>query len=198
MTFRSFALPVALTVLLALLAACGQSGAGDIPVPRQRAYPRPAIYDNVTYSPVEGCDVWFEVNDSAYAVITSERQGNQWLTVRYPVYGATLHATVVSVADTAALAGMTENRLERIGLNSGGASTTLTEFTVPSGFAVRLFSAAGIPTPLQFIAVGRQRLVTGSVMFDNPAVSSRVDSLAPVVGAIEADLLHALRNLDVR
>lgn len=187
MTLRSL-LPAAL-MLIAASSSCSRSG-GDAAVPKPDAWPRMEPYPEAYSRTLDG----FAINDSA---IVTPGDSAGWFTAAYPRYNARLYLTVTRV-DPSALAHAVDNRLERMALNSGGSRSTLTELTAESGFECRLMTTlSSAPTPLQFLAVRPDGcLVSGAVVIDG-AATSPPDSFAPSVAALERDIIHALKHLDV-
>lgn len=173
-----------------LMTACGQKDEGRA-VPRPDAWPRintyPAAYHNLPGVPVE-----FPVNDSTVIQATDKAE---WVTVRYPRYHASLHLTFTPTAP-GNIEEVVDNRVERMALNSGGNESEITELTNPSGFKAQLMKTPrGSITPLQILAIGNNMVVSGALELSNPDDLQRPDSLAPIIDAVEADLLHALKNL---
>ena len=122
---------------LALVVLLNSCDSGGRPVPRPEGYPRIALYEAVYRNDSIG-PVIFESN--AGTAVTERRQGADgtgWLTLAYPRYGATLYLTA-SPATASTLGGIIDNRLERISLNIGGATTELTELTGKGGWHGRV------------------------------------------------------------
>ncbi|MCM1110096.1 MAG: hypothetical protein NC336_02685 [Clostridium sp.] len=184
---------------LLVASACHRSATADIPVPRPEAYPRVQVYPSDSMVEAGGLPVRLLVNGYAPATITRRDRDNAWVNIRYPRYGFEIFVTVTTVGgDTARLAAVVDNRLERIGLNLGGSEARLDEFLSDDrNFEVRLVEAPGNPTPLQFLAVGRGgEVVSGSAAPTDPSVNpAAVDSLAPVVEDLRRDIMTTLRSL---
>lgn len=179
-----------LSLIACLAAACGRSPAGDIPVPRQHAYPRlsvpPAVYkaDSVGKLPVM-------LNEAV--AISSESP--DWLTAEYKGLNTRIFITFTNL-DVDNADQLIANRIERLSMNTGGAPTEVTETLTPNGRECTLLvTPSGSPTPVQFIAVSPgQWMLSGSGMIDaTPAAPS--DSLRPVVDMLRRDILHLLTTL---
>lgn len=182
-------------IAMSLLGSCGNTG-GEA-VPRPRAYPRTSLYASTSYSSPDGLPVNLELNDSVSHTI--ERRGeNVWVNVDYNRYGLTLHITISQPADSAAMAEVVDNRLERMSLNSGGAPAEVTQLISSGGYSSQLFITQANPTPLQFIAVGpgaSAKVVSGTLAFNEMPQSLEPDSIAPIIDAVKSDLIHTLQNL---
>ncbi len=186
-------LPPALA-LVVLLNSCDGGGRA---VPRPEGYPRIALYEAVYRSDSIG-PVIFESN--AGTAVTERRQGADgmgWLTLAYPRYGATLYLTA-SPATASTLGGIIDNRLERISLNIGGATTELTELTGKGGWHGRVtLTPSGSATPLQILATSPRGdcVVSGALFLERAATATSPDSLAPALEAVRDDLIHAVNAL---
>lgn len=174
----------------ASLGACSHSDSGTAPLPR--AYPRVALYDSV-YSAPDSFPVYFEINSSVPSRIP--RRG--WLDVAYPRYGATLHLSAVDCAADR-LAAEIERRRERMALNLYGMTAETRHMASDDGSfeTVLLVSRDPVATPLQFLSVDTLgMIVSGSVYMPGVDAASPTDSVAPVVSAIERDLVRALKTM---
>lgn len=195
----------AVVMTAAAMAAClcgctGSADRGDA-VPRRTAYPRITTLDS-TYAVADGMPVAFA---TATGAVASRGRGDgstaasQWWNIDYPTYGATLYLTFTPVTGSDADA-VIDNRAERIALNAGAGTMTVSELTSASGtFGGSIYRSPSSPaTPLQFMAVdtARRWVVSGALFFHNASAVSNTDSLAPVVDAVERDLIHALGHLD--
>lgn len=176
--------------LATLVTACGKKGGGRA-VPRPDAWPRVDTYP-ASYHNIPGVSVNFQVNDSTVIKSTNK---TEWVTVRYPRYHANLHLTFTRVSP-GTLDGVVDNRVERMALNSGGNESIITELTNRAGFKAQLMrTPRGSITPLQILAINNNIVVSGALELANAEDLQRPDSLAPVIDAIEADLLYALKTL---
>ncbi|MBR4722317.1 MAG: hypothetical protein IK053_04590, partial [Muribaculaceae bacterium] len=51
-------------------------------------------------------------------------------------------------------------------------------------------------TPVQFVATDRRRfVVSGSFTFDNAGEKAKAESVAPLVTAVAADVIHLIKSL---
>ncbi len=180
-----------LTALALSVTACGGESK---PVPRPRAFHRieipAATYDTLTAGNIS------LLTNSAARVVEKPAEGNsQWIDITYPGMGnATVYCSITEVTPATASA-VTDNRLERMALNSGGHRSEITEFDTPSGFSCRLMTTpAGTATPVQFLAVGESKVVSGVLMV-NVSTGFRPDSIAPVVEAVGRDMITLMTNL---
>lgn len=182
----------ALTATTWLACSCGRER--PAPVPRPKAYPRAALYEGA-YVPVtvDGFeDDTLQLN--ACAQVSRPRPG--WLDARYPAYGITLNCTMTHPAGAGAMESALANRAERMALNVGGEDAVMQSFTSRSGrYVTVLTSARALRTPVQFIATDSVGfLFTGSAVGDFSA-GTDADSVAPVIKAVEADIIHMLKEL---
>lgn len=178
------------TLLAAALLAAGCSKS-PVAVPRRTAYPRPAEIDTAMTAAPGALPVHFAVNAAATA--TSPRPG--WLDVAYPMYGAVAHITFTTTsADSLGI--VQANRLERASLNTGGLPTKKQEWLNAAGFDILTLHTDGCATPFQFLATdGRRTVVSGAVRFSAPRATAATDSIAPMLAAIEADMVRSLNSL---
>lgn len=182
---------------LALVVLLNSCDSGGRPVPRPEGYPRIALYEAVYRNDSIG-PVIFESN--AGTAVTERRQGADgtgWLTLAYPRYGATLYLTA-SPATASTFGGIIDNRLERISLNIGGATTELTELTGKGGWHGRVtLTPSGSATPLQILATSPRGdcVVSGALFLERAATATSPDSLAPALEAVRDDLIHAVNAL---
>lgn len=182
-----------LLAALLVLAACSRSS--DTPVPRPVAYPRVPVYDS-TYTAVPGLPLHLELSAHAAAQVDSSHShsnGSIWLNAAYPAYNATLHLTLTPVTPASAPE-VIHNRTERMSLNSGGHPTDVSQLAAPSGFSSQiLLTPAGSVTPVQFLSVSPQWVVSGALYL--PDAETNPDSVAPVLQAVRRDLIHAARTI---
>lgn len=156
-------------------------------VPRPQAWPRIEIYPE-SYREVNG----LMINDSA-RIEQGATEG--WFDIVYPAYNVRINCTLTHIESSFHLQSVIDNRLERLERNAGGASGEMTELTSAGGIGSLLMVTPGaLATPVQFIATDSARYVlSGSAVFASPGVTP--DSVAPVVGAIERDIVFMLQNL---
>lgn len=177
-------------LLLVAVSACGDGG-GDV-TPRRHGFPRVQLYDSV-YVAADSFPLHFEVNSQA--VCRVPRRG--WLDVAYPSYGAILHVSALNCSGER-LASELDKRRERMSLNLYGSSAeTIHVSSADSTFeAVLLVSGDAVNTPVQFLATdGRNLLVTGSAYLPGVRAESQADSIAPQVGALKRDIIHAIKQM---
>lgn len=188
MSFRRLIIPLAV-----VLTACSSGGDSRTAVPKPEAWPRVEVYPP-DYQPLANAPLHFEAN-RALQPLPSEHPG-WWFSMAYPRYGATLFITFTKAGSYDEQQQIVANRLERMQMNAGSASSQLTRLTSEGGFDAQLLTTRhGSSTPVQLLAVGDGWVVSGAVALSNPADITRPDSLAPVIDAVEADLLHALKHL---
>lgn len=138
----------------------------------------------------DGLPLKFEVNTEA----TTERPRPDWLNIRYPMLGATIHVTFTTAADSSTLDEVRRNRMQRLLLNAGDKPSNHTEFTNPDGFDILIVETEGISTPLQFLASGPDRwVVSGAAYLDS--YNAAADSLRPIIQAIRHDIYRAMQHL---
>lgn len=167
-----------------LLGACSRRPA---PVPRPQAWQRIELYPEV-YSDVNG----MMINDSA-RIEPGEIDG--WFDIVYPAYNVRINCTLTHTESPVQLQSVIDNRLERLERNAGGASGEMIELTSAGGIGSLLMVTPGaLATPVQFLATdSTRRVLSGSAVFASPGQSP--DSVAPVVEAIERDIIYMLSNL---
>ncbi len=187
---RHLIAPAAIAALL-LGASCSRGGEGAPAVPKPDAWPRIEIAPEAYGRSIEG----FAVNDSAI-IVPGDSAG--WYTLSYPCYGpsARVYLTLAR-PQRGALADAVANRIERMALNAGGGRSQLTELTSEGGYECRIMTTpAGTVTPVQFLAFRRNggEIVSGALFIDG-AATAEPDSFAPVVRAVERDIVHALKHL---
>ncbi|MCH5347048.1 MAG: hypothetical protein J1E63_08050 [Muribaculaceae bacterium] len=174
-----------------LMAAAACNGGGEqIATPRPTAYPRLSVAPAL-YHPLDAGGVALEVNDATTDSVY-QREASTWVNIVYPTYcnGSTIYLTITP-ATAATVDGIIDNRLERIALNLGDSEAEVTELETPTGWQCRLVRALSpTMTPLQFIATGHDRVVSGAYY-----ISAAGDSVAPLVNAVERDILHLLTQL---
>lgn len=182
---------IAGAVWLWMAVACSTSpSSSDTPVPRQYAYHRidvpAAVYraDTIGGIPVE-------LNQSAQSVANTPG----WLTAVYDGLNAELYLTLTPLsAETEE--SLIANRVERLSMNTGGASTEVVESRNAGGWECTLLvTPSGSPTPVQFLAVEPGKwMLSGSAMIEG-ATSAPADSIRPVVEMLRRDITHLLMTL---
>lgn len=175
-------------VIIGMAASCG--GDDSAPVPRRRAFPRPALFDTVMIV-ADSLPVRFEVNASA----TTARPRPDWLDIVYAPYGATVHTSFTTVGSPAELETVKANRMERLLLNAGDHTGRRMEFVNPGGFDVMVVATGGT-TPVQFLATDNATIVvSGAAYFADRRAAEASDSIAPYVKAIYNDIMRSMRTL---
>lgn len=185
---------VAICSVVALASCTGTHNRQATPgLPFPKAYPRPNLPDTTLISAAD-TPLHFMVN--AEADLSSPRDG--WLDINYPTLDATVHVTFTS-ADAPQIEAVKENRMERLMLNAGDRFTDFKEFSNPAGFNILTAYTENSSTPLQFLATdNRAWVVSGVVYFHNPKASTSLDSVKPMIRAINYDLTRALNEMDYR
>lgn len=181
---------------------CTGEDAGYTAVPRPTAYPRIQTYAPA-YSDTEFPEITIEANDSTvYDRDFSGRNasGLRWISIHYPAYNATIYCTYSPVTAVHPLSETLSNREERMALNSGGATSTVTDFRNAYDISCRIVvTPYGTVTPVQFIATdSSQFVVSGALHLKGIEAASTNDSIQPIVDAVEADVMHMLENLHIR
>lgn len=185
---RKYCLVIFLFQLLTIISGC--SGHSDTPTPRPVAYPRLSVAPE-TYHPINAAGVSLEINDAAVDSLYA-RQSSTWLNITYPAYcnGSVIYCTITPTSQSE-IDRVIDNRLERIALNLGGSPAEVTNLQSPAGWDCRIVKALSpIVTPLQFIASGNEKVITGAYYISAPG-----DSVAPLIDAVERDIIHLLKTL---
>ncbi|MDE6489942.1 MAG: hypothetical protein K2L49_02155 [Muribaculaceae bacterium] len=182
-----------------ICAAGCSDGSGNVLVPRPEGYPRIELYppSYTVVSPVGGLSL--EVNSGA--VVDTARIGgaaettSRWFNLQYPDYRAVIYCTYTPV-DKASVASVLDNRRERMALNSGGLPGEIVEVENRNGVTGQLLvTPAGSVNPVQFLATDSRRFVLSGAMTFIGAATVDADSVAPVVDAVCADMIHMLTTL---
>lgn len=164
------------------------------PVPRPEAYPRFQLPDP-EYVRAPGLPLAVDVN-SCQTVVTADTAGNGavWLTVDYPLRGASIYLTFTPAESESDVSEVAANRYERISRDMGrgmwkvDAQSDFAPFTVYSSDAV-------IPTPAAAILICPGWVVSGSVALRDGAYISSPDSLEPVRDYVMEDFWHGLQTM---
>lgn len=181
---------IIMTLTMLALAACGNGDAVRKPVPRRYAYHRVELPDTVM-APAKDFPAYLPVN--AAAEVSSERPG--WLTVAYPGLNAAFHITYTATTP-ADVTEILANRHQRMSLNSGDHPVELMQMQNEAGLSVIATRTEGIATPLQFIATDhRSMVVSGALYLSDPGAPEAVDSMRPIIDALQRDLNAALDSL---
>lgn len=189
-------------IAASVLAACAAAGCGDggqrTAVPLPQAYPRIETYAS-RYRVADSLPVAVEVN--AGAAVTCKEGGMPALDIAYPRYNATVYLTVVpGLADKAKFEDVWEGRRSRIDNNLGGAQAVAEEIISQADSSYRsalVVSPSATQTPVQLLAASRARgtVVTATAFMHTPVTSANLDSVAPVIKALAADLHHIALTL---
>lgn len=182
----------ALAAAAMVLGSCG-SGGDHAPVPRPRAYPRVPVTE-ASFHRADSLPMGFAVNDRVEVRLGGDAR-SRWLTIIYPAYGAAaMHLTFTLSDDPDAVAG---NRLERIALNAGQAHVSVSDTLIGDGATAVAFYRVDEPsvTPLQLLARSGRLTVSGALTGFDAAASP--DSLAPILDAIQRDMLVGLDSIIV-
>lgn len=188
-----------MTLPLVLIVAMGCVGnhneQNTVDIPRRVAYPRIEIYDTI-YNAISGLPINMEVN--AATVVSrpaTEKADVIWLDIDYPLYKATLHCTLMAT-DAEKTPLIVDNRTQRMSLNLG--DNAATQLTVPSRSgnydSVILSTTGQTLTPVQFLAVGSEWIVSGALQWHS-AMPTSADSISPIVEAVNNDVIHTLLEL---
>lgn len=191
----------ALRLLFILLAAAGVSGCGQgqktdyTPVPLPYGYQRTEIYP-AEYTDADCLPASFAVNASAQVHRLPDGPGGSVMAdIDYPAYGAVVHLTFTRV-DSLTAPEVIANRRERMALNLADNYATVSEVgpndRTPFVSTV-MMSAGRTPTPVQFLSVSPDMVISGAVRFASE--QAEADSLMPVLKAITADIEYAASHL---
>lgn len=191
-------LPVSMLILAAIIIGGCENNArqnNDIAVPRREAYPRLQICDTV-YATTPGLPLHIELNAGTTVEIDRRPDGVVWLSQKYPSYGITVFYTLLP-GDSKSLEAALQRSLRRITDNIGGAPADRSEAESPNGFYNYLLRPRGLnPFPLQFISTdGNTWLLTASATYTNGHLPESADSVAPMLGALQRDIVHTLNTL---
>lgn len=191
-----------LTVLtLWALMACSRGDSDGTAAPLPTAWPRVAVYDTL-YAPVSGLSVNIEVNTGANTTVKAGE--NPGVDIAYPRYGVTVYLTVVrGLNKRADFEQVWRARRERIDTNTGGTAVDVAAvYAGPPGAETSYNGALVIArsasqTPVQLLAgcVSAGTVVTATAFVHAPVDAAALDSIAPVVDAVAADLRHLAENL---
>lgn len=182
-------------ILLSILWGCtSDSGA---PVPRRHAYPRVAVPDTA-FTILADLPLRMSVNAVQPVQTETRADGSVWLTVRYPAYDACILCTFTPV-DASSIAGVLDNRYERMSLNAGAGGISVEEFDNAGGYHTNIIrSQAVTATPVQFISAAPERpqwVVSGSVFFENTTPLTPADSVRPMVDIMHGEVVRMLKSI---
>lgn len=167
-------------------AACSRQR--PAPIPRPAAFPRPVVYSESYHTDTLG-GLALEVNDSAH--LSSPQPG--WFNLEYPAYKTIVNCTLTRGGN---IAEALNNRAQRMALNIGAAGGDIEQFTSRSGLYVTLITAPeAMRTPVLFLATDSTSMLLSGVAVASLSPSTPVDSVAPQVTALAADMRRLLRQL---
>lgn len=179
------------TAAAVCMLAGGCGGKEQKPVPRQRAYVRVTLPDTVMRA---ADDVPLHLMVNASALTRCPRPG--WLDISYPGLGATVHVSFSRATGVEELEAVKANRMERLLLNAGNGESESAEFSNGRGFNIYMMRSEGSATPVQFLATDDSVwVVSGAVYFDVKPGPGAVDSLRPMVDAVERDIVESMSSL---
>ena len=172
-------------------------GRDDGSVPRETAWPRVDMPDSV-YSSISAGDLRLMVNTGAKVDLSEVGEG-WWVTISYGGFASPTVYITLTECGPEEIEAVLANRLERRRLNLGSDSYELTELSLRDGWEASMAVSRGsMTTPVQILAHDDRSVLSGVLML------SVVDSLshepvvvAPIVDAVERDVLVMLKNLDV-
>lgn len=176
-------------VLAALMTGCGSDERK--PVPRRKAYARVELPDTAMRA-ADDTPLHMPVNASA----RTECPRPGWLDISYPTLGATVHVTFTKAAGIEELERVKANRMQRLMLNAGEEESESGEFSNGHGFNIYIMKSEGVATPIQFLATDDSAwVVSGAAYFNIKPGPGAVDSLRPMVDAVERDILKSMGDL---
>jgi len=203
------------------LAACSSADSkhADTPVPRPHAFPRVDIYP-AEYRILDSLPLAVTVNShagiirkpSANPSAKPSTKNSEFSVssvfsnlhssaadIRYPNYGATVHLSVIRLPrpDSAHIMRLTDDRIERIGLNIGNSQTVTTEDVNAAGFSTLIVTTVdATPTPVQMMASdGAQFIVSATAFIPFQPSSLATDSLRPIINALNADIQTMAKSI---
>lgn len=188
----------AAVVALVILTGCGGDcdGADRAVAPLPTAWPRVAVCDSV-YRVVPGLPVHIEANAGAH--VTVKDGANPGVDIAYPQYGATVYLTVVhGLSGREAFARAWQGRRDRIDANTGDANADIQPVAGTHYRGALVVTHSASQTPVQLL-VGDDAagvIVSATAFIHAPVTAPVVDSIAPVVDALAADLRHLTTALN--
>lgn len=147
----------------------------------------------------EGVELLFNSSATVESREADDRNG-WWFDVTYPgIPYARIYMSLSRTSGADELAKAIDNRHERMALNTGGASTELTQLVSDGGWECELaLTRSSVTTPVQILAHdSRGRVLSGTLYLSLPA-ETPVGSVAPVVMAVGRDLTETLKHLRSR
>lgn len=171
-----------LVVLGMVLSGCSQD---STPTPRPRTFFRietpSAQYDTLTVNSVQ-----LLVNKNAVTEVKNDK-----VTTTYPSpWNVMVYYTITSVTPDE-LNEVVTNRMHRIGMNVAAFSPKAQAVPNDLGFEASMITSQS-PTPVQFIAVGPDRVVSAASLVVG---NLNPDSLKPLSDFLQRDLVKAMQQL---
>lgn len=182
-------------IFVAMIVTTGCSGKhpGNEPLPRRQAFPRLQQY-SAEYAPA-ALPIYFPVNSGATSQVKKNDSGTYWLTVNYPLYGASLFCTFTPVKGHEETARAVDNRMHRIQLNIADAPTATEQNSNDAYTTTMVRTRTVSSTPLQFLIYPTAEdgwVISGAAFFPGIASGASLDSISPAIDAIATDVRHAL------
>lgn len=162
--------------------------------------PRPIGYARITpidstYTHIQHHKIYFATNNSAQVIHDSTN--TQWYNIVYPQYNAIIYCSFTPTTEST-IAKIIQNRVERISLNIGDNPSISTELKNDNNFVSTIIKTpTGTINPLQFISTDNVSWVISGTLLLKESLSSKSDSLLPVIDAIERDIIYALENINL-
>ena len=165
------------------------------PIPRRYAYPRIDTYP-ANYHAVAGVATRLCVNDSARITTSRTDSGNTWIDVAYPRYNAIIRYTLVTTADSAKLAGVIANRVERIDIDTAGHNPKVitSASTVDSDIITSVILTPEVAvTPIHILATDSSTFLLSGVV--EMSEETDAEERQPIVDALTEDILYTATHL---
>ena len=177
-------------LLVAAVCACSTGEKEPPPVPRRTAYPRLVPYDTIRKADHVG-PIAVTVNAEA----ETSRPDEDWLTVKFPRYGAYLYLSTVQTSSPDELLAERVNRHRRVAINMGNARLKTDTLTTPAGYSCELMTCyEGVTAPVHFIAVTKKgTLVYGA--FAHTGTTEPADSVRPYVDEFKKEAIEVIKSL---
>lgn len=180
---------------LIIMSATASCRRGKATMPKPEAYPRIEMPDS-SFHPVKAGGLELTLNRGAETTVTERTDGGTWITISYPTgIDAKVYLTLTPAAGSETTDTIIANRRERMSLNLSGSEAIATTLTSRSGWECEMLTSnSALSTPVQILASDGHRVISGALYLDIPA-STAADSVAPVIDAIDRDMLTLLKNL---
>lgn len=170
--------------LLVAASACGEKKASRAEEAPKAEAPAPIRICDTVYNSVDTLPVTITFNAEAKMTVTD----SVTMKLRYPTYRGTLNIAVVDTGANAVKV-QTDLMMQRLGQN--GAEQL--RITSAGGYRTTILVAeAPVTVPVQFLAVGNSKILSGYFAFDSEPADS--DALLPVIDALRRDMIHAAEN----